>query len=193
MPNEMKVYVMAGIALLMVGIILYNVLTKEEEKSSLPIFEMPNEEKEPISEERSIIVDVQGAITNPGVYLLKEDARVYEVIEKAGGIIAEGDGSNLNQARRLVDGEMLVVPSKDDSIEKKDKDEPIDDSSPSKINLNHATSSELVTLPNIGSATANNIITYREENGFFSSIEDLLNVSGIGQATLDSIKDLAFV
>ncbi len=184
---------MAGIALLMVGIILYNVRTKEEEKSSLPIFELPNEEAEPISEERKIIVDVQGAITNPGIYLLKEDARVYEVIEKAGGIIAKGDGSNLNQARRLVDGEMLFVPSIDDAMEDTDTDEPIDDSNPPKINLNQATSSELVTLPNIGRATAKNIIEWREENGFFSSIEDLLNVSGIGQATLESIKDLAFV
>lgn len=136
-----------------------------------------------------IYVDVGGQVKNPGVYAVKEGTRVFEVIEKAGGLTENAFVEQVNQAETVTDGQKIVIPSSEDvqqsllpgSLSGKDES--------GLININSADSDTLQEIPGVGPATAEKIIAYRNENGSFSSIEDLKNVSGIGEKTFEKMKD----
>jgi len=146
-----------------------------------------------------IQVHVAGAVVRPGVYDLPEDGRVQDAVEAAGGFVAEADKNALNLAARLDDGERLDIPY----VAGFTPDEEsgfvvVSEGTPSSLfgdllNINTASVEELDELPSIGPTIAQRIVDYREENGPFASIEDIVNVSGIGQATYNEIKDLITV
>jgi competence protein ComEA len=135
-----------------------------------------------------LIVDVAGAVHQPGVYEFAEGDRVIDAIERAGGQLPKADLSLLNLAAPLTDGTQILVP----------KSGPpgavvpggtAPGSSTGLININSASATELETLSGIGEVLAATIIEYRDQNGPFASVDDLMDVSGIGPATLEEIRD----
>lgn len=150
----------------------------------------------PVPTDKPLVVHITGAVPRPGVYALPEGARVQDIISAAGGFLAEADKASINLARVLEDGEMLEIPYTEGFspiIPTPFQDIIVPGSDSDLININTASSFELETLPGIGPTTAGKIITYREENGPFLSIEDIINVSGIGPGTYERIKDLITV
>ncbi|WP_448656236.1 helix-hairpin-helix domain-containing protein [Microbacterium lacticum] len=142
-----------------------------------------------------VYVHVFGAVQRPGLYRLDEGARVVDVIAAAGGLTPEADETAVNLARRVADGEQLRLPA-------------IGEAPPpaggaaggagavasgGRVNLNTADIAALDTLPRVGPAIAERIIQWRETNGAFTSVDDLLAVPGIGEKMLASIRDLVTV
>ena len=133
--------------------------------------------------ENTVMVHVVGAVAEPGVVSLPESSRVQDALALAGGALEDADLRSVNLARAVFDGEQIVVPRRGDPFE----------SSPGAsglISLSQADQASLETLPRIGPATAERIIAWRESNGPFRSVEDLLAISGIGPATLEGLADL---
>lgn len=131
-----------------------------------------------------VVVHVTGAVSTPGVYTLPSDARVDDAV-RAAGATAEADLSQLNLAQKLADGQKITVPaigSASTSAGEGTTTTPADASSDGAlVNINTASLEELETLPSIGEVRAQAIITYRETNGGFRTIEELQEVSGIGE------------
>jgi len=148
----------------------------------------------PAPTEKPIVVYITGAVPRPGVYALPQGARVQDIISAAGGFLAEADKESINLARLLDDGERLDIPYVEGAspvISTPIVELPNSSSTDTQlIDINTASQSELETLPGIGPTTARKIIDYRDENGPFLSIEDIINVSGIGPGTYERIKDL---
>ncbi|ELC8425270.1 ComEA family DNA-binding protein [Clostridium perfringens] len=164
-------------------------------------------EKETSLGEEKIVVEIKGEVKKPNVYELKNGSRIYELIEEAGGPTDEADLSNINRALYLSDGQCIVIKNINDveseeanlneslnaevtnsiptnsSVEKGEKNES------SIININTASKETLMTLNGIGESKAQAIIDYRDEIGGFKSVDDITNVSGIGEKTLEKIKD----
>lgn len=148
----------------------------------------------PVPTEKPIVVHITGAVPRPGVYALPKDARVQDVISAAGGFLAEAQKDGINLARLLEDGEQLDIPYAEGFSPVIPTAIPIVvQPTTDLININIASSFELDTLPGIGPTTAQKIIDYRTQNGPFVTIEDIVNVSGIGPVTYDRIKDLITV
>ena len=136
-----------------------------------------------------IFVHVLGAVITPGLYQLREGDRVVDALAAAGGYAADADQTQQNLARVLVDGEQLVVPVIG-SVP------PVDTGGGvvgGKVNVNTADQATLETLPRVGPAMAQRIIEWREANGRFTTIEDLMGVTGIGEKTFEGLKDLVVV
>lgn len=133
-------------------------------------------------ENSSVIVDIKGEVHTPGVYEVDPDSRINDVIKLAGGFTVEADQLYVNLAQKVQDEMTIIVP-------KQGADDRTGQSDSTKVRINYATESEIKTLNGIGPSKAQAIIQYREENGFFKTIEDLLNVSGIGESTLDNIRN----
>jgi competence protein ComEA len=138
------------------------------------------------SEDTYIYVYICGHVVKPDVYQLKQGTRLFEAIREAGGALEEADLDSLNLADTLYDGEKVYVPatgenSGADTAEAKED---------GRLNINTATAAELQTLPGIGEAKANAILSYREANGNFSSIEDLLLVPGIKDGIFGQVQSL---
>ncbi|MGY1551801.1 helix-hairpin-helix domain-containing protein [Microbacterium sp. A588] len=136
-----------------------------------------------------IYVHVLGQVENPGLYLLDVDARVVDALSAAGGTLDDADLQAVNLARPLSDGEQLLVPV---------IGEPVDTGGAAQhsdglVNLNSADQAALEALPRIGPALAQRIIEWREKNGRFQAVEDLLAVSGIGEKLLAGLQDLVRV
>ena len=133
-------------------------------------------------EKPSICVYVCGQVMKPGVYELSEDARVTDAIIAAGGMTEEADQTYLNQAAFVEDGQKIYVPA----VEELDV---MNNGVSGKISLNRAGIAELTTLTGVGVAKAKAIIQYRESNGGFKSIEEIMNIEGIKEGVFDRIKD----
>ena len=148
-----------------------------------------------------VTVDVKGAVVNPGVYTLKAGARVTDVIQEAGGMTEDADAKSVNLAASLSDEEVIYVANKDENVSVLDQTGTgqVSDkggqavSKDGKINLNTATSEQLQTISGIGAKRAEDVIAYRESHGGFQSVDDLKNVSGIGDKTLDKIRESLYV
>jgi len=134
-----------------------------------------------------LIVDVAGAVRKPGVYEFAEGERVVDAIERAGGPMPKADLSLLNLAAMLVDGTQIMVPKTGPPVAGVPGAAP--GSSSGLVNINSASATDLETLSGIGEVLAGTIVEYREQNGPFASVDDLLDVSGIGPATLEEIRD----
>lgn len=142
---------------------------------------------------KMVFVYVCGAVNVPGVYELKEDARVFEAIGLAGGMTAEAAAEAVNQARTVTDGEQIYVPTVQEAqtqgagvlgdIVTGNSDES------GKVNINTAGKEELMTLTGIGEAKAQSILDYREEHGQFRSAEDLMQIEGIKEGVFNKIKE----
>jgi competence protein ComEA len=136
-----------------------------------------------------IIVDVAGEVRKPGVYEFAEGDRVIDAIERAGGALPKADLSLLNLAAPITDGTQILVPKTGPAPAAGVSPAPIGGSTSGLININTATATELEALSGIGEVLAATIIEYRTTNGPFTAVDDLLDVSGIGPATLDEIRD----
>jgi len=148
----------------------------------------------PVPTEKPVIVHITGAVPRPGVYALPQGARVQDAISAAGGFLAEAEKSQINLARLLEDGEKLDIPYIEGASPViATPGETVVAASTELININTASQAQLDTLPGIGPTTAQKIIEYREQNGAFLNIEDIINVSGIGPVTYQRIKDLITV
>ncbi|KQP54756.1 helix-hairpin-helix domain-containing protein [Agreia sp. Leaf283] len=142
-----------------------------------------------------IFVHVLGQVAKPGLYELREGARVVDAVAAAGGYTAEADQAQLNLARVVIDGEQLYAPAVGEVLPQPPGDAATGagDSAPAAVDLNTADAAALETLPRIGPETAKKIIDYRDEHGPFTSLDQLLEVPGIGQKTLDGLRDAAVV
>lgn len=147
------------------------------------------------SENKKITIHITGEINNPGIVYLNSDSRIIDAINAAGGSTDIADLNKINLAYPLQDGQKIYVPSIYDEdisnyITNSAGNNVLDDENNiSTININTATQSELESLPGIGESTAKKIIDYRNQNGKFKQIEDIMNVSGIGESKFNNIKD----
>lgn len=135
-------------------------------------------------EQVGIIVHICGAVVRPGVYELTEGSRVYQAVEQAGGFTEEADKDYLNQADILSDGLQLYVPTKEEA-----KMLPVKENSNGAVNINTASEEMLDALPGIGIGKAKSIVAYRQKNGKFQTIEDIMKVEGIKEGLFAKIKD----
>ncbi|MBR2546915.1 MAG: helix-hairpin-helix domain-containing protein [Eubacterium sp.] len=138
----------------------------------------------------NIYVDISGCVKKPGVYEMEPGSRIFEVIDEAGGFTRHADTALINQAEEISDGMKINVPDKRDKGKAKSSGHASasSDTSESLININKADSETLQRIPGIGPVTAEKIIQYREENGPFGSVEDITNISGIGDKTLEKMR-----
>lgn len=135
--------------------------------------------------EETVMIDLKGEVKRPGVYELPQNARVKDAIKEAGGFTVEADEWSVNLAQKVMDEMVIFVPKKMDGMDA----ESLSTSMEGKVRINYATQEEIETLNGIGPKKAQAIIQFREENGFFQTIDDLLQVQGIGEKTLEKIKD----
>ncbi len=161
-------------------------------------------------DDTKIFVHVTGAVKNEGIVEIKEEGRIADAVEAANGFTEEADISQINLAYKLEDGQKIYIPSiKDEKIKEEEKvlekeyvtDEAGDDiiieddissvksKKDGKININTAMESELEEIPGVGESTAKKIIEYRKNNGKFKEIEDIKNVSGIGDSKFENMKE----
>ncbi len=157
-------------------------------------------------------MDIKGQILSPGIYSLPKDARVMDVIDIAGGLTENADTSVINLSKRIQDEMVIIIYSREEvadfsktkEIEKQvqsyciQKDPEAlkndacigsDNQVTGKVSINSSSLEELMTLSGIGEAKAKDIISYRETNGPFERIEDIMNVSGIGENLFAKIKE----
>lgn len=198
--TQKQKFIFAFILFIMLGVIFYyiyttlytneiyfseddNILTVNNliDKSEIQINNISN------TELNNIVIYICGAVKESKVITLKENSRICDAIDAVGGLSNEADLSNINLAYILEDGEKIYIPKKGEEIQSITTSTL--NSSSNKININKATQTELETIPGIGPSTALKIINYRKENGKFFSIEDIKNVSGIGDAKFESIKE----
>lgn len=137
-----------------------------------------------------IYVHVCGHVKKPGLYILGRGARAGEAVEAAGGLKPGADEASVNLAAPLEDGMQLYIASRRKEGDASGKG---DGDGEGKININRADVGELTTLSGIGESRARAIIAWREENGAYSSIEDVKNVSGIGDGIFERIKNMITV
>ena len=217
--NKKKIFVFAIILLICPTILLVKdklnskddiyVLTEEstvsDENKNNDKKEKIEDEKENISN-KEITVYVSGEVNKSGVVTLKEGDRLAVAVEKLGGTTKKADLNNINLAIRVKDEEHYIIPKIGDAKQEDLKDvnntkdietAEIKNENTAKdsstININTATLEELDKLPGVGEATANKIISHREENGQFKNIEDIKNVNGIGDKKFENMKELICV
>jgi competence protein ComEA len=141
----------------------------------------------------TVIVDVAGRVRRPGIVTLPLGSRVVDAIRAAGGARESVDLTSLNLARELVDGEQLLVGLAPPPAVPTPGGVPGTAGPVGLVNLNTATMAELDTLPGVGPVTAQAILDWRAANGSFTSVDELLEVDGIGDATLADLRDLVTV
>lgn len=170
------------------------------------------EETEEVNQtSNKIIIHISGAVNKEGIVELEENSRIADAVEKAGGLKENADINKINLAFKLEDGMKVYIPSIEERKNEININNQIDEEQTSKyitsaselnedtnqntdkVNINTANQTELETLPGIGPATALKIINYRKEKGKFKSIEDIKEVSGIGDTKYEKIKDLICV
>ena len=142
-----------------------------------------------ISRNLILRIAVCGEVQASGVYELEQDSRVFEAIAKAGGLTENAAAEAVNQARVVVDGEQIYVPSLDEVKGAGVVSEVTERTDDGKININTAEKEELMTLTGVGEAKAQSIIAYREEHGGFQSIEELMQIEGIKEGVFNKIKE----
>ena len=181
-----------------------NLEIKEEIKTNDQIENNSNEQQ--LEKNENIIVHVSGAVNKEGIVELKNNSRIIDAIDKAGGLKDEADITNINLAYIIEDGMKIHIPSKkekestiivesniDSGTVEQSNEIKSNNNKKLKININTATKTDLETLPGIGESTALKIIEYRKEKGKFKLIEDIKQVNGIGENKFNKIKELITV
>lgn len=217
--NKKKIFVFAIILLICPTILLVKdkLNSKDDiyiltEESTVSDENKNNDKKEKIEDEKEnisnkeITVYVSGEVNKSGVVTLKEGDRLAVAVEKLGGTTKKADLNNINLAIRVKDEEHYIIPkigeAKQENLKDVNNTKDIENAEiknentakdSSKININTATLEELDKLPGVGEATANKIISHREENGQFKNIEDIKNVNGIGDKKFENMKELICV
>ena len=192
------VIIICILVIILVGWKIYDSSNFETEEES-QIMDSNIQESKTEDEEELVIVHVTGEVKKPGVVRVKEGSRVEDIVKAAGGLTENADISNINLAYVVEDGTKIRIPSTDD--EKQEEyitqsigegiimQEESNNSRGSIVNINTANETELEELPGIGASIAGRIIEYRNKNGKFKSIEDIKNVTGIGDSKFEKIKE----
>jgi len=138
-----------------------------------------------------LYVYVCGEVKVPGVYVVPAGSRVCDVFESAGGFTENAATDYWNQARVLTDGEMIYVPTIEEAKEREstETNKNTDDNQTDKVNINTASKQQLMTIPGVGEKKAQAIISYRETNGSFTSIDEVKKVEGIKDGVFEKMKD----
>ena len=198
MDKNKYVYIMIGVGILVIVIGYFFINFKREDEDYIDeslILEDYNETEINNNEIAKIKIHITGEVKNEGIVELEEGARIDDAIKLAGDVTELADLSKVNLAYELSDGQKVYIPSKNEEIEEYvslDAGENVLEASEvieGKININIADSSALQTINGVGESLANKIISYREKNGKFKKIDDLKNVSGIGEKKFEDIKD----
>lgn len=202
------------IVVLSLGYFIYqrkNEFTMSEEVSSENTIKEPEEEND-----EKIIVHISGAVNREGIVELEENSRIADAIEKAGGLKENAEAKEINLAYKLEDGMKIYIPTKEEIQNKENLEvnqyvyegtkenssqvnksqgnsEPKETIINKKVNINKASQEELDSLPGIGPSTASKILEYRKQNGNFKNIEDIKEVSGIGEAKFEKIREMITV
>ena len=156
---------------------------------------------------KEITVYISGQVAKEGVVTLSSDKRLADAVEKLGGLTKNADTNNINLAMKLEDEKHYIIPKEGEVIQNNSDSTQVtsnkdnnssnnatqSDSQGSKININTADLKQLDDIPGVGEATANKILSYRDENGEFKSIEEIKNVNGIGDKKFENMKDLICV
>jgi competence protein ComEA len=193
-PRRARLRVGAGAALLLalsgVGVaVLITAMTPHGAVDIVP-GSTPSSTAGPDAGAGSVIyVHILGQVQHPGLYALRDGDRAVDIVAAAGGFTADADPAALNLARFLSDGEQIIVPAVGETPPAGTGGV----SSDGTVNLNTADAAALETLPRIGPAMAQRILDWREKNGRFAAVEDLLDVPGIGDATFEGLRDLVTV
>ncbi|WP_444685100.1 helix-hairpin-helix domain-containing protein [Alkalicoccus luteus] len=146
---------------------------------------------EPAPEDGPVVIEIKGEVVSPGVYTLPYGSRTVDAVEIAGGHTEQADLLAVNLAAVLMDEMSIHVPSQlDESMSEQAPADPAAEASGGTVSLNQADANMLQTLPGIGPAKSEAIIQYREEHGSFASLDQLTQVPGIGEKTLESIAPL---
>jgi competence protein ComEA len=209
-PASLQLAVVLGVV---AAVALLSYAGLSERESAPPELSMPRASSppEPVpagptssAAPESALVHAAGAVTRPGVYELPSGSRVDDVLSAAGGATADADLDRLNLAAVVNDGERIWVPRRGEvepppvsaaagaGTARPEGNGPGAETS-GPLDLNTATSEELDTLPGVGPATAEAIIAHREANGPFTSVDQLIDVRGIGEAKLAQLRDLVHV
>lgn len=185
----------AGIVLIFCALFL--VLFGCGEKPDL-ILQETSQAQETLSEQetekqqsQNIFVYICGEVKNPGVYELPSGSRIYQLVEKAGGMKKKADAGAVNLAEALMDGQMIRIPGQSEPGQQtvSAASESIGSGTDGKININTASREQLMTLAGIGETKADQIIAYRTDNGAFRKIEDIMQVAGIKEGLFEKIKE----
>ena len=207
--SKKKILIIGVIGLIfIIGVMIYYFIPNSTENKFVDFESLySNEEtsiKDEVTEEiAQIVVHISGEVVNQGVISLNENSRIIDAINRAGGLTSKADISKVNLAYILEDAQKIYIPSVDEKeeegyiLERSGNTEIVKSSGNSEnkkekkimININTASVEELQQLVGIGNSTATKIVDYRKENGKFNSIEDIKNVSGIGEAKFNKIKD----
>ena len=202
------ILILLGISLVLGGVIF--VIYKNDKSNNEEVIDIfKDEEKEEDKKEDTsykkdqskVVVDIKGMVLNPGVYEVDSTSRVNDVIALAGGLIEGADTSLINLAK-IVEDEMTIIIYSNSEVLEKYKEEICvckkcdivndacinNDDSGELVNINSASLEELQKIEGIGESKAKAIIKYREEDGFFKVIDDIKNVSGIGESLFEKIK-----
>ncbi|MBU5440005.1 helix-hairpin-helix domain-containing protein [Tissierella sp. MSJ-40] len=178
-----------------------NMSLESNSKDSVEVISLDNEMDE---ENQDIVIDktdeiimvhISGEVYNPGIVELTLGSRVADAVDLAGGLKKHADLDRINLAKKLVDEEKIFIPKIGEDINKEIDSEHYENSNStveSKVNINTCTKEELMSLPGIGEVTASKIIEYRDNN-IFRSIDDIKNVSGIGEKKFEGIKEMITV
>lgn len=193
-----KVIILGIIIVIIIIYCIYNYIQGNKYEEVIQEDVYISEEENKIQEEKNIIIlHITGAVKKPGIVQIEEGARLIDAIEAAGGTTENADTSKINLAYILSDGQKIYIPSfLDEKIENYVEDNIGENiiientnSNINLVNINTATQTELETLTGIGPSLALKIINYRKENGKFKTIEDIKNVSGIGDSKFEAIKN----
>lgn len=204
MPEQLKKPVVLLGAVIMVVVAAFFLLKRPTVESAAPASELAFSTSQSTvatteTSSAELFVDVKGAVNHGGMYRLKAGMRLMDAIELAGGFTAEADQTRMNFAKLLTDQEVIYVPKVGEDVPEQLAAPPDPTGSVTggdqaaseggKINLNTADEKQLQELSGIGEKRAQDILKYREENGSFQAVEDLTKVSGIGEKTLENLKD----
>lgn len=182
----------AGAAVLLVlGAVAGGVVQQVAGSVGPPPVSVTAEAVDPVASDAALVVDVQGAVVEPGVYRLPAGARVLDALARAGGAAEGAAPGGLNLARPVVDGEQLLVPTEEE-VEAAATAAPgvVGGAPGGLVSLNRADGPALETLPRVGPALAGAILAHREEHGPFTAVEQLDDVPGIGPALLAQLTPL---
>lgn len=191
---------LGGAGLLAAGVVGSQVLARPAEPADFPVIEASSSQskEEVVTEQEpevtTILVDVKGAVVREGLYELPAGSRVNDAVKAAGGLLETADKTAINLAQKLSDEAVVYVASQGEAVPAvavglSGVSSPAAGNTSGKVNLNTADLDQLQTITGIGAKRAQDIIDYRESSGGFTSVDDLKNVSGIGDKTLEKIRE----
>ncbi len=206
-------YLLIGGALI-IALLLYSLRAPQEEPALLELTPTPLDTAsaelaptlpestlpEPVS--TTVLVDVKGAVKHPGVYPLTTEERIIDAITMAGGVTEKADTKTMNYAQKLQDEMIIYIPEQGEEVPvtiapttptTSAQTATTSATTTNTVNINLADEAALMTIPGIGPAKAKSIIQYRTDQGQFTKIEDIKNISGIGDKTFEKLKDFISV